>query len=112
MLTFEFFGLACFSFQIGVNLVTVGVVVGESCVNLRQGEMTELPHDFFRNEPHVVPLGDPANRDACAGDAGPPASNIGLPGDEATDLGHGWHTASIALACLYRAKTTKKISAL
>jgi hypothetical protein len=37
------------------------MVVGESRMNLRQQQVAKLPHDFFRNQAHVVPLSDPAN---------------------------------------------------
>ena len=48
-------------FQVCVNLPLVGVVVGQSRMDLRQRQVAKLPHDFFRNQAHVVPLSDPAN---------------------------------------------------
>ena len=58
---FEGLCLPRLSFQVRVGLRLVGVVAGESLMNLRQREVAELPHDFFRNQAHVVPLSDPAN---------------------------------------------------
>jgi len=41
--------------------------------------VAELPHDFFRNQAHVAPLSDAANRDARSGNARPSAANLGQP---------------------------------
>jgi len=81
VLLFEFFCLACLGFQIRVDLRLVGVVVGKGGMNLRQRQVTKLPHNLFRYQVHVVPLSDPANGDTCPGDARPPATNVGAPGD-------------------------------
>ena len=57
----EDFRLMCLSIQIRVNLRLVGVVIGKGGVNLHQRQMSELPHDLFGNQAHVVPLSDSAN---------------------------------------------------
>jgi hypothetical protein len=44
-------------FQVSVDFPPIGVVVGESRMNLRQRQVAKLPRDFFRNQALVVPLG-------------------------------------------------------
>ena len=61
MLFFEGLCLPRLGFEVCVDLRLVGVVVGESRMNLRQRQVAKLPHDFFWNQARVVPLSDPAN---------------------------------------------------
>ena len=56
MLFFEGLCLPCLGFQVSVDFPLIGVVIGESSVNLRQRQVAGLPHDFFGNQAHVVPL--------------------------------------------------------
>ena len=60
-------------------------------MNLSQRQVTELPRDLLWNETHVVPLRDAADRDSCAGDAGPSAADVGTLRDQAADFGDGCH---------------------
>ncbi len=91
MLFFEGLYLPHLGFQVRVNFPLVGMVVGESRMNLRQQQVAKLPHDFFRNQPHVVPLSDPSNRNTRPCDARPAAANLGTSSDQAACLGNGRH---------------------
>jgi hypothetical protein len=54
-------------------------------MNLRQRQVTaERLYDLFRNPTHVVPLGNPPNRNTRPGDARPAAANLGASRDRAT----------------------------
>ena len=81
VLLFEGLCLPRFSFQVSVYLCLVGVVVGKGRMHLRQREVPEFSRDFFRNQTHVVPLRDSANRDTRSGNARPAAPNIGTSRD-------------------------------
>ena len=61
MLFFEGLCLPRLRFQVCVDLRLVGVVAGKSRMNPRQRQVATLPHDFFWNQTHVVPLSDPAH---------------------------------------------------
>ena len=88
---FEGLCLLRFGAQVRVNLRLVGVVVGKGRVHLRQRQMANLSGDLFRNETHIVPLRDAANRDARPRNTGPTAANFGPSGDQAANLGHSRH---------------------
>lgn len=61
MLFFESLSFPRFGFQVSVDFPPIGVVVGESRMNLRQRQVAKPPRDFLGNQAHVVPLSDPAN---------------------------------------------------
>lgn len=61
MLFFEVLCLLRLGVQVRVDLHQVGVVAGKGSMNLSQRQAAKLPHDFFWNQAHVVPLSDPAN---------------------------------------------------
>ena len=92
MLSLESFNLAVLGFQVCVNSRLVGVIVGKSRMYLRQRQVAcERLYDLFRNQAHVVPLSDPANRNTRPGNARPAAANLGAPGDQAAYLSDGSH---------------------
>jgi len=64
---------------------------GKGRMNLRQRQVPKFPRDFFRNQTHVVPLSDSANRDTRPGNARPPTANVRASRDQTTYLGHGCH---------------------
>lgn len=62
VLSFQNLSFAVLCCQVYVDFFLVGVVVGESCMNLRKRQVTsERLHDFFRNLARVMPLSDSAN---------------------------------------------------
>src|ERR1035441_7412106 len=92
----ESLGLAILGFQVRVNSRLVGVIVGKSRMHLRQRQVTsERLYDLFRNQAHVVPLSDPANRNTRPGNARPAAANLGALGDQAANLGDGRHRLQV-----------------
>jgi hypothetical protein len=91
MLLFERFRLAVFGFKIGIDLSFVCIVVGKRSMNLGERQVTEIPYDLFGNHAHVMPLSNPANRDTCTGNARPTAPDLRAAGNQATNLGDGWH---------------------
>lgn len=96
MFSLKSLGLAVLGFQVGVNSRLVGVIVGKSRMYLRQRQVpSERLYDFFRNQAHVVPLSNPANRDTRRGNARPAAANIGTPGDQAAYFGDGCHRLQV-----------------
>ena len=75
---FESFSLAGLGFQVSVNFLLVGVIVGQSRMYLRQRQVTsERPRDLFGNQARVVPLRDAAHRNTGPGNARPAAANLG-----------------------------------
>lgn len=79
------------AFQVPVDLILVGVVIGQSRMNLGQRQVAKLPRDFLWNQAHVVPLGDPANGDTRPCNARPAAAYLGATGDQGADLGDRCH---------------------
>src|SRR5436853_6037424 len=67
--------------NVTVNLVAVGVVVGQGGVNLSQREMLYLSCDFFRSKAHIVPLGNTTDRNTGACNAGPAFADFRRPLD-------------------------------
>ena len=96
MLSFQNLGLAVLGCQVCVDFPLVGIVIGKSRMNLRQRQViSERLYDLFRNLTHVVPLGDPANRDTRPGNARPAAANVGTSGDQAAYLGDSCHRLQV-----------------
>ena len=65
MLFSEDFRFPRLGFQVSVDFPPIGVVVGESRMNLRQRQVAKLPRDFFGNQAHAwrryVRLGESAD---------------------------------------------------
>ena len=95
MLFFENLCCSRLRLQVRVDLRLVGVVVGESRMNLRQRQVAKLPHDFLWNQAHGVPLSDPANRDTRPGNARPATANVRTSRDQAAYLGHRCHRLQV-----------------
>jgi hypothetical protein len=72
--------------QIVIGLRLIRVIIRKSRVNLRQRKMPKLPSDLFRNQAHIVPLGDSADRDACPRNTRPAAPYFGILRDETANL--------------------------
>ena len=81
--TLKGLGPPCFSFQVRVDFRLVGMVVRQSGMDLRQGQMAKLTRDFFRNKSHGVPLSNPANGNAGPGNARSTAANFGTSREQA-----------------------------
>src|ERR1035441_6918826 len=67
----DFFDRSILGRDVAVNLVPVGVVVGQGRVNLRERKVLDFGGDLLGSQTEVVPAGNAPDRDAGTGDAGP-----------------------------------------
>ena len=72
----DFFDRSIFGRDVAVNLVPVGVVVGQGRVNLRQRKGLDFGGDLLGSQTQVVPAGNAPNRDAGTGDARPALADL------------------------------------
>jgi hypothetical protein len=77
--------------NVTVNLIEVGVVVGQGGVNLSQREVLHLGGDFFGSQAHIVPPGNPPDRNTGTGNAGPAFADFRRPLDQAPNIHGGSH---------------------
>src|ERR1017187_551868 len=58
-----------FGGDIAVDLVSIGVIVGQSRLNLCERKVLDLGGDLLGSQPQIVPPGNTPNRDTCTRDA-------------------------------------------
>src|ERR1039457_1110836 len=77
--------------DVAVNLVPVGVVVGQGRVNLRERKVLDFGGDLLGSQTEVVPAGNAPDRDAGTGDAGPALADFWRPLDQCSNIDNGGH---------------------
>src|ERR1039457_2787257 len=95
----DFFDRSILGRDVAVNLVPVGVVVGQGRVNLRERKVLDFGGDLLGSQTEVVPAGNAPDRDAGTGDAGPALADFWRPLDQCSNIDNGGHfLRSILLA--------------
>src|ERR1017187_1880418 len=87
----DFFDRSIFGRDVAVNLVPVGVVVGQGRVNLRQRKGLDFGGDLLGSQTQVVPAGNAPNRDAGTGDARPALADLWRSLNQGADIDNGGH---------------------
>ena len=88
---------AFFPGDIGLNLLTVGVIISQGGVHLGQGQVRVFEGHFFGRHTRLIPAHDAPDGDPGSGKPGPPATYSWIPVNERTDFDTRRHNFSLPL---------------
>ena len=91
VLTLKGLSLPCLSFDVRVDFRQVGMIIRQCRMDLPQRQVAKFACDFFRNQSHGVPPGNPANGNSGPGNARSTAADFGTTRDQAANFTNRWH---------------------
>src|SRR5205085_11098331 len=88
--------IGCFRFEVAVDFIPIGVVIGKGCVNLSEVDVGILFHSFFWREPALITGHDLMDRHTGTVDSDASAADGGRTAQKSVDRSaHNWFHSTL-----------------